>query len=326
MMNHSPLSPEQGCLNIVGNCAMLQPGEKAIIVSDTRTRPIGELVEKAARSISSAVMHETIPPGTTHGEEPPSRIASLMRQSHVIFGMTGMSMAHTLARQEATSAGARYLSMPDYTLAMLSRPALHVDFHALTPVAEAVGRSMSQAATLTVSSAAGTNLSVQIKGRMANICPGWCNGPGTLASPPDAETNVAPLEYSACGVLVVDGSIPFPGLGVLDAPVTFEINRGRIVSGHGKRYADIMNVLTQDPTGNSLLLAEVGVGLNPAASLCGSMLEDEGALGTVHFGFGSNHTIGGTIKASQHIDMIIKNPTLKADETIVVESGTIRVE
>lgn len=325
-MSNTHLTAEDGCQNIVRNCAVLRPGERALIISDTHTRPVGELIEAAALEITSETTHETLAPLGTHGEEPPAPIAALMRESDVIFGLTGMSMAHTGARQAATAAGARYLSMPDYSLSMLKRSALHVDFHAISPVAGSLGNHLTKAGRVTVSSPAGTALAVDIAGRSANVCPGWCDGPGTLASPPDAETNVAPVEYSADGILVVDGSIPFPGLGLLDEPVTLEIRQGRIVSGHGSKFADLMRVLEQDPTGNSTLLAEVGIGLNPEARLCNSMLEDEGAMGTVHFGFGSNHTIGGTIKASQHIDMVITNPTLAADDTILVQSGAIQVK
>lgn len=325
MSNIHPTA-EKACRNIVRNCGVLLPGERALVISDMHTRSIGRLIEAAALNITSEVIHETLAPLGTHGEEPPDSIAACMHQSDVIFGLTSMSMAHTEARLTATSAGARFLSMPDYSLSMLSRPALHVDFHAISPVAEILGRHLTRAGRLTISSDIGTELSVNIENRTANVCPGWCDGPGTMASPPDAETNVAPIEYSANGTLVVDGSIPFPGLGVLDEPVVLTLQQGRIVSGHGKKFADVMKVLNQDPTGNSCLLAEVGIGLNPEARLCNSMLEDEGAIGTIHFGFGSNHTIGGTIKASQHIDMVITNPTMAADDTLLLQSGVIQVK
>ena len=37
------------------------------------------------------------------------------------------------------------------------------------------------------------------------------------------------------------------------------------------------------------------------------MLCDEGAYGCVHFGFGSNYTVGGKNKIDFHVDMILKN-------------------
>ncbi|HOY67834.1 MAG TPA: aminopeptidase, partial [Candidatus Ozemobacteraceae bacterium] len=69
------------------------------------------------------------------------------------------------------------------------------------------------------------------------------------------------------------------------------------------------------------VLAELGVGLNPAARLCGSMLEDEGCRGTVHLGFGSNATIGGRNRVPFHLDMVLRHADLRVDDRPVLENG-----
>jgi aminopeptidase-like protein len=65
-----------------------------------------------------------------HGQEPPADVAAAMRDADLILGMTRMSMAHTQARLAASNDGARYLSMPDYDLALLQNPAVMIDYHA----------------------------------------------------------------------------------------------------------------------------------------------------------------------------------------------------
>ena len=51
------------------------------------------------------------------------------------------------------------------------------------------------------------------------------------------------------------------------------------------------------------------------------MLTDEGVAGCIHFGFGSNHTVGGTNVISFHIDVIIKKPSMTIDSYNVIENG-----
>jgi len=53
------------------------------------------------------------------------------------------------------------------------------------------------------------------------------------------------------------------------------------------------------------------------------MLEDEGVYGTIHFGIGDNHTMGGCVESSMHTDVIVKNPTVFIDEVKVIKSGEI---
>ena len=70
-------------------------------------------------------------------------------------------------------------------------------------------------------------------------------------------------------------------------------------------------------------MGEIGIGLNPMCSLNGRMLEDEGCMGTVHFGFGNNITFFGTIESKIHLDMVFVAPTVTVDGTIILESGNL---
>src|SRR5689334_2252269 len=106
---------ENGCRRLVEICADLKAQETALILSDPTTSDIGLELTAAALSVSPHCIHQIIPLAEIHGQEPPAEIAELMQAADVIFGMTKMSMAHTHARYAATSKGARYLSLPDYT-------------------------------------------------------------------------------------------------------------------------------------------------------------------------------------------------------------------
>jgi leucyl aminopeptidase (aminopeptidase T) len=71
------------------------------------------------------------------------------------------------------------------------------------------------------------------------------------------------------------------------------------------------------------VLAECGVGLNPDAELTGSMLTDEGTNGTMHFGFGSNATVGGQNDVSFHLDVVFREATLEIDGSPILEHGEV---
>jgi leucyl aminopeptidase (aminopeptidase T) len=75
----------------------------------------------------------------------------------------------------------------------------------------------------------------------------------------------------------------------------------------------------------ALVLAECGVGLNEKAKLTGTMLTDEGAYGTMHFGFGSNATVGGVNDVAFHLDFVFRSPTLTVDGKTVLERGELRI-
>lgn len=70
-------------------------------------------------------------------------------------------------------------------------------------------------------------------------------------------------------------------------------------------------------------IAELGVGLNPKCKMTGIMLDDEGVLGSAHIGIGSNLTLGGSLQAPIHYDLVLWHPTIKLDGTNVIKNGKI---
>jgi leucyl aminopeptidase (aminopeptidase T) len=60
-------------------------------------------------------------------------------------------------------------------------------------------------------------------------------------------------------------------------------------------------------------IGEIGIGINPRASLAGTTLINEKVLGTAHVALGSNVWFGGSIFAISHYDQVFRNPTLYID-------------
>ncbi|HKL85166.1 MAG TPA: peptidase M17, partial [Treponemataceae bacterium] len=76
---------------------------------------------------------------------------------------------------------------------------------------------------------------------------------------------------------------------------------------------------------NARGLGELGIGLNPSATISGNMLEDEKAFHTCHFAIGSNYD--NDADSPIHLDCLVKNPTIEVKypngTSVVIEKDGI---
>ncbi len=312
-----------GAHHLVQHCGRLIAGETVVIVFDPSTKAVGELLTQEAKAVGGKVKFLEAPMLTMHGQEPRADIALAMLPANLILGVTSKSMAHTGARRAACNVGARYLSLPEYSLELLADPAVMIDYVQAGAVAKRVADAFTSGRTARITTELGTDITLHFEGRIGNCCPGYVAQLGELGSPPDIEANVSSIETKSKGVVVVDGSIPYPGLGLLAQPVRLQVLDGGIVDIAGddevvRKLTELFN--SADPR-KTRILAECGVGLNPLAKLSGIMLTDEGAMGTMHFGFGSNATVGGLNNVPFHLDFVFSNPTLEVDGVVILNYG-----
>jgi len=315
-------SHTRGAGILVKTCADLRPGEKAYIISDPATDSIADFIHIRCKEVTGQVRRDSIEAQRMHGEPPPARVGESMLWADVVFCLTSTSMAHTPERKRATDKGARFLSLPDYTLDILGGESLLFDFHGAVPFARELAGILDAGSQVRITTGRGTDLRFSIAGRAANSCPGVCLEPGALASPPDAEVNIAPLEESAEGVVCVDGSIPCRDIGALQGrQVTLRVSQGKIGAIQGDISQILERMFNETGAPAARTLGEFGIGLNPKASLTGRMLEDEGCAGTIHLGFGSNSTIGGTNVVAFHLDFVIMMPAVWVDGRRIMNGG-----
>jgi leucyl aminopeptidase (aminopeptidase T) len=309
---------------LLSRCGYLRAGEQVVVVCDTTTRDLGELLASRARRMTDRVELHEIAPMALHGQEPPQAVAERMLLADLCIGITARSLAHTRARQAAAANGARYLSLPDYSVKLLRDPSLRADYVARGAIARRIAKLLTGASRIHVTSAAGTDITMSAAGRLGNSCPGYVKDPGSLGSPPDIEANVSPIETSAEGLVVVDGSIPYPTLGLLRRAIRLRVRGGRTVDIAGDDdgiVSELRQVMESACSSKAYVLAECGIGLNDRATLTGVMLTDEGAAGTMHFGFGSNSTVGGTNEVAFHLDFVFRSPSLSVDGREVLRAG-----
>jgi aminopeptidase len=169
--------------------------------------------------------------------------------------------------------------------------------------------------------AAGTDLTLSLAGRKADVDGGESNMPG-------GEFFYAPVEDSAEGVIEFS---EFPsvneGLEVTGVRLVFE--GGRVVdasaaSGEAFLYSNL------DTDEGARRLGELGIGCNPGITRhMRNTLFDEKMAGTVHLALGASYThIGGTNESGLHWDLVkdLRNGgELRADGELVQHSGEWRL-
>lgn len=311
--------------HLLRHCGSLRAGEALLIVDDAATAAIGAALAEAARAGGTSVMRMRDDRARRHGDEPPAGIAAAMLQADLIVGLRTQSMAHTHARAAASARGARYLSLPEYSSALLDDPALLVDYRARHALVRRFSDAFSAGSSVRVRTRSGTDLTLDIRGRSGNCCPGYVDAPGALGSPPDIEANVSPLEDGSHGIAVIDGSVAHPQIGLLDEPLILYVRDGRIVrfDGPAATVATVESIFAAVREPRAFVLAECGVGLNDCAQLTGNMLTDEGAAGCVHFGFGSNATVGGCNDVPFHLDFVMRQAGLAVDGIALLVDGEV---
>jgi leucyl aminopeptidase (aminopeptidase T) len=318
----------RGAKHLLAHALFLQAGETALLAFDGTTESMLPSFRTAASWLGVKLEELEVPVATNHGQEPGNLAAAKFLEHSRIIALTAFSMAHTEARLSATNKDAKYLSLPQYSLELLAHPMVRADFYALAPLVETVTRKLTLGSTAHVSSEAGTNLSIDISLRKGNYCPGALLPGSRIGSPPDVEANISPNESGSEGVAIVDGSITHPSIGLLRSPVAIEFRRGKAVSfvTEDSRVSQAIDNLFNPEETERRILAELGVGLNPLAELTGAMLSDEGTLGTVHLGLGSNSTVGGKNKVDFHLDFVIRDAVLNIDGETILSGGKILVD
>ena len=317
-----------GAIHLLSNALALKEQESALLVFDRTTSVMLPYFRSAASSLGIILEEVEIPVATNHGQEPTFTAASKFASHSRIIGLTAFSMAHTQARISATKAGSKYLSLPQYSLELLAHPMVRVDFQDLAPLVSKVTAKLTEGNRAELTSEAGTNLTIDISSRVGNFCPGALIEGSDIGSPPDVEANVSPIETGSDGIAIVDGSITHPTIGLLAFPVSIEFKKGKAISFQTDDPAVSMALdnLFGGKSDKRRVLAELGLGLNPLAELTGAMLSDEGTLGTVHLGLGSNSTVGGKNKIDFHLDFVIRNAVLKVDGETILREGVILIE
>jgi len=317
----------RGAEVLVRVCAGARDGEAVVIVTDEARLPIARAVEAAATRAGCETTIVNSPPRAIDNQEPLQPVAAAMKAADILFLPVTHALSHTRATREAIAAGARVVSMSAFTERMMCSGGLFTDFRARRPLCDGIAARLTAAAEVRVTNPAGTRLAFSVLGREGNSHSCIVEGPAFTAVP-NIEANIAPLEGTTEGVLVVDGSIPYYGVGVVREPVRFEVHEGfvRSIEG-GEQAAFLWDLLAAQDDPWVYNIAQFAIGLNPdCRDFTGEMLNDEGVNGTIHIGIGTSSSLGGTVQAKTHFDAIIRKPSVWFDDEAIIGEGEVLVE
>lgn len=314
-----------GMKQLLTSISNLKEGEKVLVITDDNKKEIGEFVYQHAKKhfeTTMIVMEER----EGHGAEPPATVRAAMENCDVAFGATTMSMYHTAARLETSKKGRlRWIGLQDYALHMFEKGGLTADFNEVEKVIDRVAEHY-QGKTYRLTAEGGTDMTCSVEGRAPVPDYGTSKYPGSASFPPNAEIALGPVEGTANGVLVIDGSIPHPRLDLIEEPITLKVEDGFVTEISGGREADILKEILEEYNDDTVYnVAELGLGLNKENYLCGYMAPDEGSFGNIHVGIGKNLNFGGNVDSPLHLDMIIKTVTIEIDGRIIMEKGELKV-
>lgn len=323
-MNLTPLM--KAAMIAVRDCMGAQPGENALVVTDTGKLAIAESFLYAFHSLGIDATLIVMTPRDHHAQEPPPEVRAAMLSSAVALLITTKSLTHTHARVDATNQGVRIASLPGITEDIMTVGAMTADYQKVSELSWKLTKLMESTQKVEITTELGTHLVMSLIGRKPGLPPddGIYREKGRWGNLPAGEAYIAPVEESVNGVVIVDGSQS--PLGLLSAPIRITIQDGRAIKFEGGAEAAQFERHLQsldDP--NAYWVAELGIGTNEKARVTGNILEDEKAFRTIHIAFGMNTDMGGKIESKTHDDGIVTNPTVKFDGKTIMDRGNFVV-
>jgi leucyl aminopeptidase (aminopeptidase T) len=306
---------------VVRQCMGVSAGEELLVVCNPVTEEIGALMRIEAQGDGADATLAVISERETHAAEPPAAVAAAMAAADVVLAPTIQSLSHTAARKRASEAGVRIATLPGVTEEMLAR-LMNGDLDEMRRRGWAIVNTLNRGKEVRITCGNGSDLTFSIEGREGIVDAGELTASGAFGNLPCGEGFIAPVEGTANGTLVVDGSIA--AIGLVDSPVHLTVEAGHLIGATGDEGAELMALLTPHGEGGTNV-AELGIGTNEEAILTGNILEDEKICGTAHVAFGASAGIGGTVQVPVHLDVVVKEPTVEIDGEAILGGGELLI-
>ncbi|PPR63534.1 MAG: 2,5-dihydroxypyridine 5,6-dioxygenase [Alphaproteobacteria bacterium MarineAlpha4_Bin2] len=318
-------------------------GETVAILSETQSRSLNvNLAELALQSLGARIFHIIMPTprqsapvpvrstGASDALQGLDPAIAALSTSRLVVDLTVEGLLHAPELPAILKGGARVLMISNEHPEALERLAPDAS---LKDVVRAALARCRETRTMTVTSTAGTNLTIDLENSPAAGVWGWTDRPGTIAHWPGGIVVAFPKRHSVNGHLVMSpGDINLTFKRYLETPVALKIEDDYVtaIEGDGLDAALMREYFEAWDDHEAYGVSHVGWGLNPHARYEALTMYDQrdtngtelrALAGSFLFSTGANefadrHTLG-------HFDLPMLGCNIALDGDPVVENGKL---
>ena len=322
----------------------VKDGEAVAILSETQSRQINvNLAELALLRLGARPFHIVLPTppqqapvpvrstgasDAVRGLEP---VVGALAQAGLVVDLTVEGMLHAPELPAILEGGARLLMVSNEHPEALERL---VPDPALEPKVKRGMRMLKEAQRMTVASAAGADLAIDVEGARVGGVWGYCDRPGTVTHWPGGLCLCFPKAGAVNGSLVMDaGDINLTFKRYVENPVVLRIENDYVtaIEGDGTDAELMRSYFAAWGDAEAYAVSHVGWGMNPGARWDAlAMYDREHINGTEQRAFAGNflYSTGANEVAKRytlgHFDLPIRGCTIALDGHIIVEKGSLQ--
>lgn len=332
-------------VEVFGLCRV-KPGEIAAVLSETQSRSVlADLAELALTQMGAKVFHvrlvtprlkEAAPlrsTGTSLAIEGLDPVIRALSSSQFIVDCTVEGLLHSVERAALLSNGARIMMISNEHPEILERLKPSPAVHAKCQIG---GRLITEARTMRVTSAAGTDLTVNLAGVQGRGSAGIADQPGSFGYWPAGLCICYPSNGSVNGTVVFDrGDVNLTFKRYFESAVTLRIEDDFVTAIEGRNLdAELMrSYYASWGDRDAYAISHVGWGMAPAARWDSLVMYDKrDTNGTELRAFAGNFLIstGANPAANRftacHFDLPMRHCTVSLDGLEVVRDGVLQGE
>ena len=318
-------------------------GDLVAILCESQSRPIlSQLSEHALLRLGARPVYFKVPSqpitdsmlvrstGASNALEGYEKLLPALAACDLIVDVTVEGMLHSKELQTLVKQGGRLLMISNEHPEVLERC---MPDPALKPKVDKSLELMSRAAVMTVTSAAGTNLSAKIKDAPLRGGAGYLTSKDQVAYWPAGLALFFPLAQSVDGIVILEpGDVNLTFKKYFETRVTLQIEDDFVVSIEGSGLdADLMRMYYEGwSDSKAYAISHLGWGLNPRARWEALMMYDKGQVngtelraiaGSFLISTGANEFANRYTKC--HFDLPMRNCSVKLDDLEVINEGRL---
>lgn len=318
-------------------------GDNVAIFSETQSREINvHLSELALLELEARAYHVVIPTppqrftmpvrsnGWMQGIEGLQPVVDILANSSMVIDNSVEGLMHTVELRQILEAGSRQLCIINEHPEALERL---VGGRALKEKTQANADMLANAKTMHITSAAGTDLKIDLSGASSQGTWGICDEPGHGDTWPGGLVAAFPAAGKVNGTVVLDvGDLNLTFKRYLETPIylTIENDFITLIDGKGLDVDMFRSYMAHWGQAEAYGVSHVGWGINEKARWEAAMMydkrdtnggEERMFAGSLLFSTGPNPTAGR--ETNGHYDLPMRSCTVELDGTQVVDQGQL---